>query len=141
MKSTGCSKKTRTNLVVNIFGTTKDTMTRFGIYDTETHKVLCRPSTHLNVSSVCRAWGIKAEHEFLPCSAQHVCVHQFACSCNPITNILQVCHLVIVDNIFDKPPQKKTNQGRLCLVIMGVRWSVHLGQSRDLEILHSGQLE
>ena len=98
----------RTTLVVNMFRTANDATIPFGLYETETHKVLCTPSIHFNVSSVCHAQDIKTVHEFLPCSAQHVCVHQRACSCDRGTKILQVCHLGVVDNIFDKPPQKKT---------------------------------
>uniref|UniRef100_A0A8C4Q763 Ankyrin repeat and SOCS box containing 2 n=1 Tax=Eptatretus burgeri TaxID=7764 RepID=A0A8C4Q763_EPTBU len=37
---------------------------------------------------------IKVVHEFLPCSLQHVCVHQCACSCNLRTKILQFCEFL-----------------------------------------------
>ena len=76
---TRCSKKTQTILVVNIFRTTNDTKTPFGLYDKETHTVLCTLWIHFNVSSICRMQDIKAVHEFLPCSAQHVCVHPPVC--------------------------------------------------------------
>ena len=106
LANTGCSKKTRTTLVVNIFRTTNDIKITFGLYDAEPHKVLCTLLMHCNVSSICRAQDIKLVHEFLSCSAQHVCIHQCACNCDPRMKILQVCHLRVVD-IFDKPPQKK----------------------------------
>ena len=79
LANTGCSKKTRTTLVVNIFRTTNDTMIPFGLCDTETHEVFCTPSIHFNVSSICYAQDIKVVHEFLPCYAQHACAHQCAC--------------------------------------------------------------
>ena len=52
----------------------KDTMIPFGLYDTETHKVLYTPSIHFNVSYVCHTQDIKVVHKFLPYSAQHVCM-------------------------------------------------------------------
>ena len=137
---TGCSKKNRTTLVVNILRITNDTTILFGLYDTETHIIiLCTTSIHFNMSSICHVKDNKAVHEFLPCSAQHICIHQCIYSCDPRTKILQVCHLGVVDNISKKCPQKK-NRG-LCLVIMGTRWLVRLSQSSDLEIFHSRRLE
>ena len=115
-------------------------MIPFSLYDAEAHEVLCTPSLHFNVSSICRAYVIKAVHEFLLCSAQHVHVHQCARSCDPRTKILQVCYLGVVDKIFDKPPTEN-NQGGLCLVIMATRWLVLLSQSSDFKIFHSGWLE
>uniref|UniRef100_A0A8C4X0J9 Cilia- and flagella-associated protein 61 N-terminal domain-containing protein n=1 Tax=Eptatretus burgeri TaxID=7764 RepID=A0A8C4X0J9_EPTBU len=82
----------RVGLLINIFQTTNDTTIRFGLNDTETHNGLRTPSIHFNLSSAC-------QHEFLPCFAQHVCVHQCACSCDPKTKILKVCHLGVVDHI------------------------------------------
>ena len=70
----GYSKKTWKTLVVNIFRTTNDKTIPPGLYDTATHKVLCTPSIHFNVSFVCHVQDIKSVHKFLPCSAQHVCV-------------------------------------------------------------------
>ena len=48
--STRCWKKTWTTLVVYIFRTTNDTKIPFGLYDTETYKVLCTPSIHFMTS-------------------------------------------------------------------------------------------
>ena len=115
-------------------------MIPFGVYDTETHNVLQIQSIHFNVSSVCHTLDIKAVHKFLLCLAQHVYVHHCACSCDPRTNILQVYHLSVAKNIFHKPPQKN-NQVGLCLVIVGARQLIHLGQSSDVEIFHSRRLE
>ena len=87
---------------VNIFRTTND-MIPFGLYDTETHKVLYTPSIHFNVSYVCHVQDIKAVREFLPCSAQHVCVDQCARSSDPRAKILQVCHFGVVDKSLTNP--------------------------------------
>ena len=85
---------------------------------------MCTPHHHVCTPSILRLSHTKAVHEFLQCSAQHVCVHQCACSCDPRTNILQLFHLSVVDNIFDKPPKKKIKWGYVWWSWEPGSWSV-----------------
>ena len=137
---TGCSIKTRTTLVINIFGTTNDTMMAFGLYDVETHGVLCTPFNTPHCELVCCAQDIKVVHKYLPRSAQHVFLSTNAHiavirerrSCRFATLVLLTTSLT--------NPYRKKNQGGY----VWRSWGQAVGPSRPIqrpEIFHSGRLE
>ena len=94
----------------NIFSTTNDTMIPFGLYDAETHKVLCTPSIHFNVSSVtCRT-----SRRYT--SSCHVQLNMFAYTSVHAAvirepKILQVCHIGVADTSLTNPHRKKISRG------------------------------